>query len=71
MINGLWSTSGTAYDADAGEISGDFSPINHRPLAITHCQLKSVSEQPLFECRSGIFLNHHPDAMTHGQAPEK
>jgi len=42
MADELWSISGTADDADAGEISGDFSPINHRPLAITHCQVKEI-----------------------------
>jgi len=42
MADELWSISGTAYDADPGEISGDFSPINHRPLAITHCQVKEI-----------------------------
>ncbi len=42
MANELWSISGMAYDADAGEITRDFSPINHCPLAITHCQVKEM-----------------------------
>jgi len=34
--------SGAASDAEAGEILVDFSPINHHPLVITHCQVKEM-----------------------------
>jgi len=29
IVKELWTISGMAYDADAGEIAGNFSVINH------------------------------------------
>jgi len=40
MANALWSISGATRNAGSGKIVLDFSPINHRPIAINRCRVK-------------------------------
>jgi len=53
MANERWSINEATFDAGAGVIFLDFSPINHRPFVITHCEFKEMFLDRLSVRRSG------------------